>query len=329
MKDPAFLFYTNDFLSGTMLMNDEQIGRYIKLLCLQHQKGHLKEKDMLSICKTYDEDIFSKFKQDEDGNYYNERLEEEVIRRKKYSESRRNNRNNVDNSNTCVYLIQDTLTGLVKIGSSNNPERRLVELKNQYKNNNLILLAYVENVQQKLETKLHKEHKGKNEINEWFRLSNTEIQEIIMQNDMKLHMNNHMIEDMNNHMSEHMETETITENININNIIEFYNNNINLITPFEFQKLQDYKEMDNDLIIYAMQKAVLNNKRNFAYIDKILKSWKTKGFTSLIQAKNEENEYKKGKQPIQETDEEKLARQIREMKERFKDEDWGIFRTYQ
>lgn len=96
MKDPAFLFYSNDFLSGTMLMSDEQIGKYIKLLCLQHQKGHLEEKDMLKICKTYDKDIFSKFKKDEQGNYYNERLEDEVIRRKKYSESRRNNRKKKD-----------------------------------------------------------------------------------------------------------------------------------------------------------------------------------------------------------------------------------------
>ena len=92
MKDPAFLFYSSDFISGTMLMTDEEIGQYIKLLCLQHQKGHLKEKDMLNICKTYNEDIFSKFKIDEEGNYYNERLEYEVNKRKAYSESRRNNR---------------------------------------------------------------------------------------------------------------------------------------------------------------------------------------------------------------------------------------------
>lgn len=96
MKDPAFLFYSNDFLSGTMLMTDEEIGQYIKLLCLQHQKGHLKEKDMLNICKTYNEEIFSKFKKDEEGNYYNERLDEEIVRRKKYSESRRNNRKKKD-----------------------------------------------------------------------------------------------------------------------------------------------------------------------------------------------------------------------------------------
>ena len=92
MKDPAFLFYSSDFLSGTMLMTDEEVGQYIKLLCLQHQKGHLKEKDMLNICKSYNEDIFSKFKKDEEGNYYNERLEYESNKRKAYSESRRNNR---------------------------------------------------------------------------------------------------------------------------------------------------------------------------------------------------------------------------------------------
>ncbi len=83
MKDPAFLFDSSDFLSGTMLMSDEEIGQYIKLLCLQHQKGHLTEKDMLIICKTYNENIFSKFNQDENGNYFNERLEQEISRRKK------------------------------------------------------------------------------------------------------------------------------------------------------------------------------------------------------------------------------------------------------
>lgn len=92
MKDPAFLFYSSDFLSGTMLMTNEDVGKYIRLLCLQHQKGHLKEKDLLSICKEHNEEIFSKFKQDEEGNYYNERLEYESNKRKSYSESRRNNR---------------------------------------------------------------------------------------------------------------------------------------------------------------------------------------------------------------------------------------------
>ena len=91
-KDPAVLFYTSDFISGTLTMSHEQRGKYILLLCLQHQKGHLSEKDMLNICGTYDEDIFAKFIKDENELYYNQRLENEVVKRRKYSESRRKNR---------------------------------------------------------------------------------------------------------------------------------------------------------------------------------------------------------------------------------------------
>lgn len=84
-------------------MSDEQVGKYIKLLCYQHQKGHLTERDMLKICSTHDEDIFSKFEKDENGLYYNVRLQQEVEKRKAYSESRRQNRikkdmNNISNS---------------------------------------------------------------------------------------------------------------------------------------------------------------------------------------------------------------------------------------
>ena len=92
MKDPAFLFYSNDFLSGTYLMNDEQVGKYIRLLCLQHQKGSLSKKDMLNICKTYDEDIFNKFSIDKEDNYFNTRLKDEFEKRRAYSESRSINR---------------------------------------------------------------------------------------------------------------------------------------------------------------------------------------------------------------------------------------------
>lgn len=90
-KDPAFLFYSSDFLVGTLTMSDEQVGKYIRLLCLQHQKSILSEKDMLNICKSYDKDIYDKFQKIETG-YVNERLLQETIKRSKYSESRRNNR---------------------------------------------------------------------------------------------------------------------------------------------------------------------------------------------------------------------------------------------
>lgn len=90
-KDPAFLFYSSDFLTGTMLMSDEQVGRYIRLMCLQHQTGHLSENDMLKVCVEKDEKIFSKFVVDRQGFYYNKRLEDEILKRKEYSKSRKEN----------------------------------------------------------------------------------------------------------------------------------------------------------------------------------------------------------------------------------------------
>lgn len=89
-KDPAVLFYTSDFLSGTFTMSNEQVGKYIRLLCLQHQKGILTEKDMLSICSAYDDDIWSKFVKTDKG-YINQKMHDETQRRQKFSESRRNN----------------------------------------------------------------------------------------------------------------------------------------------------------------------------------------------------------------------------------------------
>ena len=91
-KDPAVLFYTSDFLTGTALMTNEQVGKYIKLLCLQHQHGHLSEQQMLFICGTYDKEIFSKFKKDNNNCYYQERMEEEFLKRKNFCESRKHNR---------------------------------------------------------------------------------------------------------------------------------------------------------------------------------------------------------------------------------------------
>jgi hypothetical protein len=92
MKDPAFLFYPEAFITGTLLMTDEQVGKYIRLLCLQHQQGHMPEEDMINICKSYDKRIFSKFTLDEDGLYFNERLQKEIDKRKAYAESRGNNK---------------------------------------------------------------------------------------------------------------------------------------------------------------------------------------------------------------------------------------------
>ena len=129
MKDPAFLFYSSDFLTGTMLLNMEQKGKYITLLCLQHNKGRLTEKDMLSICGSYDADVFAKFTKDEEGYFFNERLSLEVQKRKAYSESRRNNRIKKDVSN----ISKTYVTHMEDINENINENEIIVEDANEKK----------------------------------------------------------------------------------------------------------------------------------------------------------------------------------------------------
>lgn len=96
-KDPAVLFYTSDFLSGTQFFTDEQCGQYIRLLCQQHQLGHIPENHMMLICKSYDNPVIKKFIKDKNGLFFNERMESEKEKRIKYCESRCNNRKSKTN----------------------------------------------------------------------------------------------------------------------------------------------------------------------------------------------------------------------------------------
>ena len=137
-KDPAFLFYSSDFLTGTMFMSDVQLGKYIKLLCIQHQKGHLSEKDMLNICKRYDKDIFDKFTKDNDGKYYNIRLQKEIDKRRNYSKSRSENRKNkITFENICFSYVKH-------MENENINKNNILEYINNNKLNNIIelLLEY-------------------------------------------------------------------------------------------------------------------------------------------------------------------------------------------
>jgi len=90
-KDPAFLFYSNDFLTGTMTLTFEDRGKYITLLCLMHQQGRLNDETIKFIVGDISNNLMSKFNRDDDGNWFNKRLEEETDRRNKFTESRRNN----------------------------------------------------------------------------------------------------------------------------------------------------------------------------------------------------------------------------------------------
>ena len=61
-----------------------------------------------------------------------------------------------------------------------------------------------------------------------------------------------------------------------------------------------------------MKKSVEANKRNIQYIKAILNNWIKKGIKTVLDAENEEQEYKNRQQPKEETLEEKIQRYKRE-----------------
>ena len=90
-KDPAFLFYPNDYLGGTMGMTFEEKGAYIELLMLQFNRGHMTEHMIGHTVGQLWKNIKDKFIQDPTGLWYNVRLDEEKSKRMAFTKSRRNN----------------------------------------------------------------------------------------------------------------------------------------------------------------------------------------------------------------------------------------------
>lgn len=90
-KDPAFLFYPNDYIGGTMGMTFEEKGAYIELLMTQFNRGHMSGQVVGQVVGQLWGRIKDKFKVDEKGMYFNERLDIEIEKRKAFVQSRLNN----------------------------------------------------------------------------------------------------------------------------------------------------------------------------------------------------------------------------------------------
>lgn len=93
-KDPAFLFFPADYIAGTMHMTFEEKGAYIEVLCNEFLSGGpLSMAKIKRICpkKKVLEGIVDKFLQNENGEFYNERLEEERQKRRSHCEKQSDN----------------------------------------------------------------------------------------------------------------------------------------------------------------------------------------------------------------------------------------------
>ena len=90
-RDPAFLFYSSDFITGTLELTNEEVGQYIKMMCYQHQKGHLSVELINRLIPNISDFVLQKFVQDKQGNYYSKRLDEEIEKRSKHKEKQQVN----------------------------------------------------------------------------------------------------------------------------------------------------------------------------------------------------------------------------------------------
>ena len=89
-KTPCFNFFSSDFLVETYMMNYEEKGRYIQLLCILHTQGHLSWRDTAEIIGSEGK-IWALLDKDEQGFYFSERLQYEIDKREAYRKSRLEN----------------------------------------------------------------------------------------------------------------------------------------------------------------------------------------------------------------------------------------------
>jgi hypothetical protein len=94
-KDPATLFYWNDWNSGTVTLSRYLKGCYMDLLHAQFNSGHLSLDEIKTVLGS---DFGSswptlqkKFKTDDKGLFFNEKLLNESIKRRSFTKSRRDN----------------------------------------------------------------------------------------------------------------------------------------------------------------------------------------------------------------------------------------------
>ncbi len=91
---------------------------------------------------------------------------------------------------------------------------------------------------------------------------------------------------------------------NINNILEFIENNFNrTISSYEYQQIEELvKEYSNEIVLYAFQKTLDAGKKSLNYTKGILKHWKEDNLKTLTEIKNKEERIIEEKNPMQDED---------------------------
>jgi uncharacterized protein YdaU (DUF1376 family) len=141
-KPPAFQFYPSDFLIGVMMLSDEEVGIYAKMLCAQWLHGSLPNdakliKKMINSRKVPSDLVMQKFNLCDDGLLRNERLEIEREKQKTFRESRIENANKrwskeqkCNASAMHVHVDSKCKTDALRLQSSSSSTKRVLSKDN-------------------------------------------------------------------------------------------------------------------------------------------------------------------------------------------------------
>lgn len=78
------------------------------------------------------------------------------------------------------------------------------------------------------------------------------------------------------------------------NIFEYYQSRIGVLDGYQSQKLNDYIYIDNlspELVKRAIDRSADNSKRNFGYVNSILKNWAQNGVKTIVQQDEEQRNF--------------------------------------
>lgn len=168
-KDPAFLFYPGDYLRDTQCLNPNCQVAYDRIMCEHMRNICITQQQLKFFTKRLNEEELEELLMvlsEKDGKYQIAWVAESIEKRRKYSESRRNNRkgkknkthdkdvltyvNHMENENeieninrSAGEILQEWLVYRKGIKKEVKNEKTLAALAKRFKNEPLLKVAWV------------------------------------------------------------------------------------------------------------------------------------------------------------------------------------------
>lgn len=236
MKDPAFLFYSNDFYEGTRTMLPEERACYIDLLIYQHQNGSIPDdpKRLAMYCsgcsaKMVNQVLNQKFIKTDNG-WVNQVMQKHTKNRSKYRPKK---------------IASATLAGLIS-SSKNLTEKQKKEIKSNFRINDFTS-----------ENQPLDDNSVKKMVNEWF---NQMVNQMVEQNDNQT---------VNKETVDHLVNNLENGNVIINNNTKEIDNNLNNNKENKFKSKQSINTNTREEILFPF------NSENFKKHWQLWKDYKS------------------------------------------------------